>query len=74
LVGAFRRLRVLVFVSADYLVRARKYLLLVLWLVGLVCQVVLVWLAGQLVDLSLDLMELWVELAAKHLRIVLDQS
>jgi hypothetical protein len=45
-----------------------------MWLLGLVVQVVLVWLAGLLVDLSLSLMELWVELARKHLEIVLSES
>jgi hypothetical protein len=34
---------------------------------------VLVGLAGALVDLCLSLMELWVELARKHLEIVLSE-
>jgi hypothetical protein len=44
-----------------------------MWLLGLVCQVVLVVLAGALVDLSLSLMEVWLELARKHLEIVLSE-
>jgi hypothetical protein len=36
--------------------------------------VVLVWLVGELVDLSISLMELWAELARKHLEITLDTT
>lgn len=43
----------------------------VLLLVGLVVQVVLASLAGYLVDLSLSLVELWADLARKHLEITL---
>lgn len=32
------------------------------------------WLLGQMVDLCISLMELWVELAAKHLEITLDRT
>ena len=46
----------------------------VLFLVGLVMQLVLVLLLWVAVDLLLDVMTLWVELAAKHLRIVLDPT
>jgi hypothetical protein len=35
---------------------------------------VLLWLVGELVDLVFSLMELWAELAAKHLRITLDNA
>lgn len=41
-----------------------------LW-VGLVVQLVLVCLAGYLVDLSISLVELWAELARKHLEITM---
>jgi len=34
-------------------------------------QLVLLWLLGQLVDVSLGVMELWLELARKHLEITL---
>lgn len=43
----------------------------VLVFVGLVVQVVLVCLLWQLVDLSISLMEVWAELARKHLELVL---
>lgn len=39
-----------------------------------VLQMVLLWLLGELVDLSISLMELWTELAAKHLEITLDTT
>ena len=45
-----------------------------LWLmllVGAVVQLVVVALVYQLVDLSISLMELWTELARKHLEIIL---
>jgi hypothetical protein len=42
--------------------------------VGLVGQLVLLWLSWQLVDLVFSLMELWAELAAVHLRITLDTT
>lgn len=44
-----------------------------MWLLGLVVQVVLVWLAGALVDLCISLMEVWLQLAEKHLEIVLSE-
>lgn len=43
-------------------------------LLGLVVQLVFLVLLWELVDLVLSLMELWVELAAKHLRITLDRT
>jgi len=45
-----------------------------MFLMGFVVQVVLVLLLWVMVDLCLDVMTLWVELAAKHLRIVLDPT
>jgi len=42
-----------------------------LWLVGLVCQLVLVWAAGELLDLYVSAVELWEALARKHLEIEL---
>lgn len=74
LVGAFRRLCVLVSAGWPYLVRARKYLVLAVWLLGLVCQALLLWLAGELLDLFISAVELWVELVEKHLSILLDES
>jgi len=46
----------------------------VLWLMlllGLAVQLIVVALVYQLVDLSISLMELWAELARKHLEIIL---
>lgn len=74
MVGAFRRLGVLVRALWPYLVRARQYLVLAVWLLGLVCQVVLLWLAGEMLDLFLSAVDLWLELVTKHLEILLDES
>lgn len=74
LVGAFRRLFVLVRVLWPYLVRVRQYLVWALWLLGLLCQVVLLWLLGEMVDLFLSAVELWLEMVTKHLEIVLDET
>jgi hypothetical protein len=41
---------------------------------GLVVQVVLTLLMWQLVDLTVSLMEVWAELARKHLEIVLSEA
>lgn len=49
----------------------RGYVGAVLMLVGLVVQGALVLLAGYLIDLSISLMDLWAELARKHLEITL---
>jgi hypothetical protein len=43
----------------------------VLLLVGLVMQAVLLLVAGYLIDLGISLMELWAELARKHLELTL---
>jgi hypothetical protein len=37
-------------------------------------QLVLLWLLGQMVELCLALMEVWLELARKHLEITLDTT
>lgn len=42
-----------------------------LLLVGLVVQMVLVLLAAYMTDLSISLMELWVDLARKHMELTL---
>lgn len=42
-----------------------------LLLLGLVMQVVLVLVAGYLIDLGISLMELWTELARKHLELTM---
>lgn len=41
--------------------------------VGALMQVIMAWVCYELVDLSLDLMEVWAELARKHLEIVLSR-
>lgn len=43
----------------------------VLFLVALVCQLVILWAAGELVDLYVSSVELWAELARKHLELTL---
>jgi hypothetical protein len=40
-------------------------------IVGLCVQVVLLWMAGELLDLYVSAVELWAELARKHLEIQL---
>ena len=40
-------------------------------ILGLVVQLVLLWLLGELIDLAISLMELWAELARKHLELTL---
>jgi hypothetical protein len=50
---------------------ARRSAYLVLLLVGLVGQGLLLLTAAYLIDLSVSLMELWAELARKHLEITL---
>lgn len=49
----------------------RSWLVVSLGAVGFVTQLVLAWVGYYLVDLSLDLMEVWVQLARKHLEITL---
>jgi hypothetical protein len=43
-------------------------------LLGLLMQVGLLWLLGEMIGLCIALMEVWAELAAKHLEITLDQT
>lgn len=49
-------------------------LILVAVVATLVLETILVVLTAELVDLSIALMELWAELAAKHLEITLDRT
>lgn len=42
-----------------------------LFFVALVCQIVVLWAAGELVDLYVSAVELWAELARKHLELTL---
>ena len=56
------------FVMSVYRHPLTKWVVLVLLTMF---QVVVLWLLGQMVELCISLMELWVELAAKHLEITL---
>lgn len=40
-------------------------------LVGFAVQLIIIWAVGQLIDVALGVMELWVELARKHLELTL---
>lgn len=42
-----------------------------LLLVGFAVQLIIIWAVGQLIDVALGVMELWVELARKHLELTL---
>ena len=52
----------------------RRWIAVVSAVIALSTQVVLIIVAQQLVELSILLMEVWTELAAKHLEISLDRS
>lgn len=41
----------------------------ILYASGLIAQLVLLWLAGELLDLFISAVELWAELARKHLEL-----
>lgn len=49
-------------------VRLRGHLL---FFVALVCQILVLWAAGELIDLYVSAVELWAELARKHLELTL---
>jgi type III secretory pathway component EscU len=51
--------------------RSRQVATVVLLLVGLLLQLLMVLVAAYLVDLAISLMDLWVELARKHLELTL---
>lgn len=61
--------RRLLLTIAGLFIRAGAARLLLL--VGFLVQAVLVYLVWQVVDLSISLMEVWAELARKHLELVL---
>jgi drug/metabolite transporter (DMT)-like permease len=54
--------------------RRRRFLSVVGVVMSLLIQAVMLWLLHELVLLCIELMEVWAELAAKHLEIVLDES
>lgn len=49
----------------------RRFLYTMGLTLGLLVQMVLLWLVGEMVDLCITLMEVWAELARKHLEITL---
>lgn len=51
--------------------RSRRLATVAAVLLSLLVQAVLLWLAGELVDLYVSAVELWAELARKHLEITL---
>jgi hypothetical protein len=51
----------------------RRLLVVLFGVVGLVAQMFLLSLAWELWDLSMSLMEVWAELARKHLEIMLSE-
>lgn len=54
--------------------RYRRVLVVVAVLLTLVVEGTMLYMLSTLVDLCISLMELWTELAAKHLQIVLDRT
>jgi hypothetical protein len=62
------RARPVVHTAGRAFVRLRGHLL---FLVALVCQIGILWAAGELVDLYVSAVELWAELARKHLELTL---
>ena len=53
---------------------AGKGRLLIAWagiIVGLMVQLVALWFLGEMIDLCISLMEVWAELARKHLELTL---
>jgi hypothetical protein len=52
----------------------RRLVIVVAVIITLVAEAVMLYWLAQLVDLCISLMEVWAELAAKHLEITLDRS
>lgn len=49
--------------------RGKQIALLLLWLVGLLCQAIMLWLLAELVDLAIGLYELWAIMAGKFVEL-----
>lgn len=49
--------------------KAAQYIMVLLWLVGLLCQAIMVWLLKELVELSIGLFELWAIMAGRFTEI-----
>lgn len=54
--------------------RRRQWLVFGAVVLTLIAEAVILWLLAEMIDLCISLMELWAELAAKHLEIVLDTT
>lgn len=65
------RLSVLWVAGLFHAGRRRLVLMWLLMIVGLVVQLVMILVAAYLVDLAISLMELWADLARKHLELTL---
>lgn len=48
-----------------------RWLPLIVLSLSIVCQAVMLWLLGEVIDTCISLAELWLELAQKHLEITL---
>lgn len=62
------RARPVVHTACRAFVRLRAHLL---FFVALLCQIAILWAAGELIDLYVSAVELWAELARKHLELTL---
>lgn len=51
-----------------------RFLSVAIVVIALVAEFIMLWMLAELVDLCISLMELWAELAAKHLEIQLDHT
>jgi hypothetical protein len=49
--------------------RAGRILVVLMWLLGLVCQAIMVWLLVELVDLAIGLFELWAVMAGRFVEL-----
>jgi len=54
--------------------RGRRFLAAGLVVLALTVEFIMLWTLAELVELCISLMELWAELAAKHLEITLDTT
>jgi hypothetical protein len=52
----------------------RRWLVFGAVVLTLLAEGVMLWLLAEMIDLCISLMEVWAELAAKHLEIVLDRT
>lgn len=50
---------------------AARWVPLIIIIVSLIAQALLLWMLGEVIDLCISLMELWAELARKHLELTM---